>query len=531
MIFVKGSKPEKRRALPIIFPASGHDAASLVRNASHSALLFLMVIACSTARVLLPQLALAIGAGLALRGAVGLEPMWWWAWLAPVPLLWLAFRTSVLRSMCLTALAATIGTSVNAAYYQQLMPPAAAVGLVLYQAMLWVLVVQATRGLVVRYRAWWTVLVYPVVWAGLDTLTAAFMPDGNWGSLAYSQLAFLPALQLTALLGVPGLLFVLALVPATITSALCYGRHLRHAGWAYGLTVITVGGTLAYGSWRLRTIPSGPETTFGLVAIDTGKGLTPSVTRSTIWQQYEQHIMALANQGAQVVVLPEKIASLSAEQADTLQQRLGQLANRRHLWLAIGVELKVPANHGNMLWLFAPTGHLSAMYQKHYLAPPERAERSMQASHAFTVQQIADAEYGLAICKDMHFEALGRVYGQLQVAAMLVPAWDFDADRRLGMGMTATRGVENGYVVVRAARQGLLTVSDAYGRILSEQVSSSLPGSTLLARVAVGRPIATFFTRGGYLFGWICVGGSAFFLLVIPLSGWRRHRQVSWQSS
>lgn len=38
---------------------------------------------------------------------------------------------------------------------------------------------------------------------------------------------------------------------------------------------------------------------------------------------------------------------------------------------------------------------------------------------------------------------------------------------------TLRRVVENGYAVLCAAREGVLTVSDAYGRVLAERASSA----------------------------------------------------------
>jgi len=261
---------------------------------------------------------------------------------------------------------------------------------------------------------------------------------------------------------------------------------------------------------RLQTAPavSGPATTFGLAAIDEGIGeRTPVTTRAAIEAQYARHVATLAAQGAQVVVLPEKIASLPPAEVARFQQQLGQLAGRQHVWLAAGIVEETRPAGRNLLWLFAPTGALAATYQKHYLAPPEQG---LAVGQAYEVRHLAGADYGLAICKDMHFAALGRTYGQRQVAAILVPAWDFDVDRHLAAGMTATRGVENGYVVVRAARAGLLTVSDAYGRLLGEQASAPLPGRTL----RVGVPLATAYTQLGNWWGWLCVVGGAGLLVL-----------------
>ncbi|MBC8083865.1 MAG: carbon-nitrogen hydrolase family protein, partial [Hymenobacter sp.] len=333
-----------------------------------------------------------------------------------------------------------------------------------------------------------------------------------WGSLAYSQAAFLPALQVAALLGVAGVLFLVALFPAALALAYTYGRRLHRPAWAYGTAASLVVVALAYGTVRLRTASIGPETIFGLAAIDDY--LEPNEVGpkpAAVWQQYAQHVATLAGRGAQVVVLPEKIGEYSPQQAVAIQQRLAGLARQHRIWLEAGIGLQDGKEKRNMLWLFTPQGALSVAYQKHHLAPPER---TFAVGHAFEVRPVAGATYGMAICKDMHFAPLGRAYGQRQAAVMLVPAWDFTTDAQMALNITAARGVENGYLIVRPSRQGFLTVSDAYGRVLHQVVSQPLPGATLLARVPVPAPQATFFTRSGQVFGWLCVAAATGLLLL-----------------
>ncbi|HEU4589514.1 MAG TPA: hypothetical protein VFS13_01295, partial [Steroidobacteraceae bacterium] len=107
--------------------------------------------------------------------------------------------------------------------------------------------------------------------------------------------------------------------------------------------------------------------------------------------------------------------------------------------------------------------------------------------------------------KDMHFSSLGREFGQRHARVMLVPAWDFDRDAEMAANMTRMRGVESGFTVVRAARNGLLSISDAYGRVLAVERSAKLPGTTLMANVDIGAPVSTIYTRIGDSLGWTCV--------------------------
>jgi apolipoprotein N-acyltransferase len=86
----------------------------------------------------------------------------------------------------------------------------------------------------------------------------------------------------------------------------------------------------------------------------------------------------------------------------------------------------------------------------------------------------------------MDFPALTRQYGELGIVLLLVPAWDFVVDGWLHGRMAILRGVESGLPIVRAAKQGLLTVSDDRGRILAQQSSAAAPISFLTTSVPSG---------------------------------------------
>ncbi|RSK31776.1 nitrilase-related carbon-nitrogen hydrolase [Hymenobacter metallilatus] len=462
-------------------------------------------------RALVFNLVAALFTGWLLRFVVGLEPVWWLVWLVPAFLLWLALRLDGHQARWLVILASAIGATANLPYYRLVMPDVAAVAVLGAQTLLWSFTVMASRRVILRYRSWWTVVVYPVLWVALDTLMATLLPDGNWNSLAYSQATVLPLLQVTALGGVAGLLFLVTLVPAALALGCTYGRRLPCGYLAYAAPVLFTLMAYGYGSWRLRQPVTGASTTFGLASIDDaiGRQATTAYT-ANILQHYEAHVARLAAQGAQVVVLPEKIADLSPGQVPGWQHRFSRWAARNRVWLEAGIGLDNSGEQTNLAWLFAPDGRLSAVYQKHFLAPPER---DFTAGTLYSVRTIAGLHYGLAICKDMHFATLGRAYGSRRAAVLLVPAWDFDLDAALAARMTATRGVENGYMVVRSSRSGWLSVSDAHGRFIARRASSAIPGSTLLVNTPVPQQLPTLYTRTGNVLGWLCVLAGAGFLL------------------
>jgi apolipoprotein N-acyltransferase len=115
---------------------------------------------------------------------------------------------------------------------------------------------------------------------------------------------------------------------------------------------------------------------------------------------------------------------------------------------------------------------------------------------------------------------LSRQYGKDGTGLMLVPAWDFGDDDWLHDRMAVMRGVESGFSIARAAKEGLLTVSDDRGRVLAEQKSSSAPFATLIANVPV-RHDTTLYARLGDWFAWLNVG-----LLLVILASLGRGRRV-----
>ena len=470
---------------------------------------------------ILAKLALAIATGVLLRFVVDLRPLWWLVWIVPALPLLIAIRFRPREARWMVALAIVIGASVNFHYYRLVMPLLSVILVIALQSWLWVFLIFASRRVIVHYRAWWTVFAYPVFWVAVDTLAAALLPDGNWGSLAYSQGDCLPILQVASLFGVSGLLFLVCLVPSVLAVTVAYGRSLRHAWIPVSITAILLAASLVFGYARLRQPVTGAETTFGMVSIDDAIGVkAPASYAGRILSGYDSGVGEVAAEGAQIVVLPEKIAFVAPSKATDWQQHFSALARQNDVWLEVGIGIDDGRNPTNWAWLFSPDGQLAASFEKHHMAPPERSQHYVSGTD-YNVTAINGQTYGLAICKDMHFAAFGREYGLRHVAVMLVPAWDFAyLDGWLADRITVFRGVENGYTIVRASREGLLTASDPYGRILAEVPSSPMPGRTLLARVTVANPLTTLYTTIGNLFGWLSVA-AAVLLFVLGRTWWR----------
>jgi apolipoprotein N-acyltransferase len=118
----------------------------------------------------------------------------------------------------------------------------------------------------------------------------------------------------------------------------------------------------------------------------------------------------------------------------------------------------------------------------------------------------------VAICKDMDFASPARLYGRSGVGLMFVPGWDFVVDGSWHGHIAVMRGVEDGFGVARAAKNGFLTVSDNRGRIVGEVSSNSAPFATLLVNVPESHNLTVYQTMGDW-FAWLAIALLVFVLL------------------
>jgi len=183
---------------------------------------------------------------------------------------------------------------------------------------------------------------------------------------------------------------------------------------------------------------------------------------------------------------------------------LADAARRNQVTVVAGINRVSIDPLRNVAWVFGPDGRQLVEYDKHHMLPGPETGYLVGAQPALFA--VPGAQAGVAICKDMDFQGWSREYGRRDVRLLAVPAWDFVVDGRLHFRMALARGIENGFTMVRAAEEGLLSVTDGYGRMIASKTSGS--EALLVADVAPG-PGATFYTRTGDWCGWLAVALAA----------------------
>jgi apolipoprotein N-acyltransferase len=105
----------------------------------------------------------------------------------------------------------------------------------------------------------------------------------------------------------------------------------------------------------------------------------------------------------------------------------------------------------------------------------------------------------MEICKDMDFPRTILGDARQGIRLMGVPAGDFGKDAWLHARMAIMRGVENGFSIVRAADEGLLTASDSRGRVIARKTAEPSGMTVLIASLPLGSG-PTVYTRIGDTF-------------------------------
>jgi apolipoprotein N-acyltransferase len=455
------------------------------------------------------RFAAALVSGILLNLALSLEPWWWAAWLAPVPVLAAAFRASYREALALAATTALIGNASTVGYLLTVTGFIATTLVIGARVLFWCGIVALTRSAVLCSTHWLTVFVYPTSYVAAETVVFALSPHGTAGSFAYSQMHVLPIIQFAAVAGTAGIVFLVSLFASAAAIAWHRRADVDRPLLAYGLPAALIVATWGFGWVRLvAATAAAASVPVGLAVLD-GASPSPSSSPSpqdALWASYTQAVTELAKQGVKIVVLPEKIALLDTPARERVQALLAASARDNRVYLIVGVALAANDHRENRAWMFAPGGELIADYSKQHLVPG--FEASFRPGASDVVHEIASAQFGIAICKDMDFGALGRRYALRKVSAMLVPAWDFERDARSHASWAILRGVEAGFSIVRAARHGLLTVSDRYGRILAAKASADAPAVLLAATVPLGPGTPTLYARFGDWFGWLSVAMS-----------------------
>lgn len=456
--------------------------------------------------------------------AYALHPVWWLAWIAPTPVFAYALRAGRVAAFAAAAVAYLIGgLSWWAFLHGRIQMPVPVILVALgVPALVFGVVALALRAFVRRGFVIAAPFAAASLWTTVAFVANAVSANGTAGHIGYSQMDFLPAIQIAALGGVHAIGFLLMLSAASIAVLFAptpVARKLRAAAIGAGVVAVALG----VGAWRLADTVAPTLKVAALAIDDPGPESVPKAASpqgTALVARYVEGIAAAARAGAKIVLVPENIVTIEDADAAAFDAAFGDAARTNGVDVVVGAGRSMSDAKYNRAWVYDAAGAAPREYTKRHLVPGLERQFTPGKGEPLVVD-AATARWAVSICKDLDFPDYQRNYGLARAGLMVVPAWDFIDDAWLHNRMAVLRSVENGSAMLRTARQGLLTVNDDRGRVLASVASDSAPLAMLVADApTTHRP--TWYSRIGDAFSYAAAVLFVVLVVTLVIAGRRR---------
>ena len=441
--------------------------------------------------------------------------IWPLLWVATTPLLLYALSFDYKSSIALSVLAFFIG---EFSVYQYFSIPISLPSMLIpmfIEAIIFSLIIVGTKFIFEKIGQWWVLFFPPLVMTALEFFISLISPNGTGDSLAYSQIDFTKFIQVSSITGIYGITFLLFLFSSGVAFLIhfLFKKKKQQALFSFLIVFIFEGLNILYGTIKINNYNPKKSIHVAIIASDklTQMGHNKEKT-NIVLNSYIEEIKKIVNKDINYVLLPEKIAVVTKEDETKFSDLFSNVAKQYNIYIIVGIRRtrSFQVNY-NSAWIFSPKGEFMGTYDKHHLVPgietaiPEGGHfpNIIPGDKFFSWSHSGDI-FSAAICKDMDFQDMATHYGKENTKIMFVPTFDFVFDGWVHGRMAIMRAIEGGFSLVRAPMEGFLSVSDPFGRIISQKTTSSDEDfTTLISGVPYGTG-ETFFARFGNWFSWLC---------------------------
>lgn len=450
--------------------------------------------------VIITAMAYWIGSGV-------IDHFGWLMWLAPIPILFYAFYNGKIGGFVVAFFGFALGQILSLYYLDHLLPVFlkkyypifAFMQGELLNALIFALLIILTVWITKRIKKWYSILFFPAAWTFYEYIISIISSAGTNGSVAYTQIHWLSLIQITSITGIWGITFLLTFIPISMVTGIYYFREMKHqAILCFLFPFFLLMAVLIYGWIQLHSVKQLESIKVGLVTVPENVKDLKTQDKNEVLKIVNRYlrIVQKASQGAQFILLPEKIVTLTPTDEKKVLDEFSKTAKFNHIYLIVG--FNQPAKKRNLAIVFSPTGKIVLKYDKQELIEfgPEKNYLPGKQPGIFNFK---GHQFGVAICHDFDFQRLAMVYSRKKVGVIFLPALDFVADNWLHGRIAIMRGVEGGYAIIRAAQWGLLSISDANGRIIKIGTSSFNHPVFLVSSVTIGSGNSLYARFGDWL--------------------------------
>src|SRR5580765_4670599 len=381
-------------------------------------------------------------------------------------------------------------------------------------------------------------LIFPMALVTAEFLRSRLTSGASWWSIAYSQYVFMPLMQLSAVVGIGGITFVVAWFASTFELAWSRGFNWTEIRGPVLTSTIVVVSILLAGGVRLMAAPTDrasirtatlnrPIDLFapgeitriseGRVAATERERFNGKLSRLHDW--FLEGSRREARAGARLIVWPEQNLLVFDDDEPAFLERARRLAADERVYLAMGmgtIHLGDRLPFENKLVLIDPSGHIVTSHLKNRPVIGWEASIMRRGHEGVPVVATETGRMAAAICFEADFPDFIRQAGHNDADLLILPVNEWKSIKNIHFQMHVFRAIENGVPLVRAAASGLSAAVDPWGRVFGVSDFYAAGDRTMTAQLPMGR-VPTLYAQSGDWFSWLCVAGLAAMLSVVVL--------------
>ena len=364
-----------------------------------------------------------------------------------------------------------------------------------------------------------SLIAFPAIIVSVEYVQAFYLPFGDWGSLANTQLYNLPLLQTASLFGFLGISAVMSWAAVLCTSVLLRGTLVSN-GRRLSLFVLVLTALYVYGDLRLNNVPEGKHMLAAAIMDDTHFSFVlpdpedPEVVQTT--NALIEKTRIAANRGASIVVWGEVSTVISETGEGRFLEKLSEVAQSHNTAIVAAYAVPVPNDEqeeysfiNKYAWI-NEKGDIAETYLKHHPVPGEGSEKGVKPL------KVVHSEYGNltgAICYDYDFPQMALTQARLGADMVVVPGMDWRGMLMQHTLMARIRAIEGGFSVLRSANEATSMGFNNYGQIRAAMPDFGNNEKILIASLPIGQ-IKTLYTRIGNLIAYIAISALLFSLVM-----------------
>lgn len=374
-------------------------------------------------------------------------------------------------------------------------------------------------------------LVFPLTLVASEYVVS-FGPYGTWGSISYSQYEDLTLLQVLSVTGLYGITFLVGWFAAVVDSLWEAGFAVPKAWRECTALSLCLIGVLLYGGGRLALLPPRSSTLRVASITRPDENLFPYPPGANLNKRVMMGEPLTAAETAQLHQRSNSIADFLLGRADlesqggaklitfgefnfpVLKQYEGDLihqgsevAERRGIYIALPLavfNIGHKPSAEDKLVMIEPSGRVAWEYHKTQIPPGREAAISAPSAGLLPVTDTPFGRLGAAIAFDMDFPGFLLQAGRAHADLMVVPENEYPEIDPMHSRMALYRAVEEGFNLLLHASQSLSLACDYQGRVYGLMDHYHAADRVLVAQLP-SKGVSTIYSRGGYMFPWICI--------------------------